>query len=32
VIHIHHRHLPKDKWGMMGDPEKREDDYGDLAA
>ena len=33
VIHIHHRHLPKDKWGMMGDPnEGREDDYGDLAA
>lgn len=33
VIHIHHRHLPKDKWGMLGDPnEGREDDYGDLAA
>jgi GAF domain-containing protein len=32
VIHIHHRHLPKEKWGMLGDPEKREDDYGDLAA
>lgn len=30
VIHIHHRHLPKDKWGMLGDPPA--DDYGDLAA
>jgi DNA-binding response OmpR family regulator len=32
VIHIHHRHLPKDKWGMMGDPEHGADGYGDLAA
>lgn len=33
VIHIHHRHLPKDKWGMLGDPEHGADDgYGDLAA
>lgn len=33
VIHIHHRHLPKDKWGMLGDPERGSDDgYGDLAA
>lgn len=33
VIHIHHRHLPKDKWGMLGDPDRGADDgYGDLAA
>lgn len=32
VIHIHHRHLPKDKWGMLGDPETGADGYGDLAA
>lgn len=32
VIHIHHRHLPKDKWGMLGDPPAETDDYGDLAA
>ncbi len=32
VIHIHHRHLPKDKWGMLGDPPAESDDYGDLAA
>jgi len=33
VIHIHHRHLPKHKWGMLGDPEHGADDgYGDLAA
>lgn len=33
VIHIHHRHLPKDKWGMLGDPEHGTDEgYGDLAA
>jgi DNA-binding response OmpR family regulator len=33
VIHIHHRHLPKHKWGMLGDPETEAggDDYG-LAA
>lgn len=32
VIHIHHRHLPKDKWGMIGDPPAHNDDYDDLAA
>ncbi|MBY0312056.1 MAG: hypothetical protein K2W85_08300 [Phycisphaerales bacterium] len=32
VIHIHHRHLPKDKWGMLGDPPAETDDYGDMAA
>ena len=31
VIHIHHRHLPKSKWGMIGDPPAETDDYGDLA-
>ncbi len=33
VIHIHHRHLPKHKWGMLGDAETEPgtDDYG-LAA
>jgi hypothetical protein len=32
VIKIHHRHIPKDKWGALGDPEDFRDDYGDLAA
>jgi hypothetical protein len=33
VIHIHHRHLPKEKWGMLGDPDRGADEgYGDLAA
>lgn len=34
VIRIHHRHLPKDKWGRIGDPEpERHDEYGgDLTA
>lgn len=34
VIHIHHRHLPKEKWGMLGDSstEGESDGYGDLAA
>lgn len=32
VIHIHHRHLPKSKWGMIGDGPQERDDYGDLAA
>ena len=32
VIHIHHRHLPKNKWGMIGDPPAETDEYGDLAA
>jgi hypothetical protein len=32
VIRIHHRHLPKEKWGALGDmDEPRGDDYG-LAA
>jgi hypothetical protein len=26
VIHIHHRHLPREKWGMLGDPQLGEDD------
>jgi hypothetical protein len=25
VIHIHHRHLPKSKWGMAGDPPEYDD-------
>ncbi|MBL8763308.1 MAG: response regulator [Phycisphaerae bacterium] len=33
VIQVHHRHLPKDKWGMPGDPVERDDeDSGGLAA
>ncbi len=31
VIHVHHRHLPKEKWGAFGEPEEEGDDYG-LAA
>ncbi len=31
VIHIHHRHLPKEKWGMLGDA-PADDGYDDLAA
>lgn len=31
VIHIHHRHLPKEKWGCIGDPPQCDDDD-DLAA
>lgn len=31
VIHIHHRHLPKHKWGFPGDPAGGADDI-DLAA
>lgn len=31
VIHIHHRHLPKEKWGLGEDGEDGADDYG-LAA
>jgi hypothetical protein len=31
VIHIHHRHLPKEKWGCIGDP-PRDDADDDLAA
>jgi len=30
VIHVHHRHLPKDKWGCIGDPPECDDE--DLAA
>lgn len=26
VIRIHHRHLPKDKWGALGDPDHGRDD------
>ncbi len=32
VIHIHHRHLPKHKWGLLGGEPEAGDDYGDLAA
>lgn len=34
VIKIHHRHLPKEKWGRVGDPEPGydSDDESDLAA
>ncbi len=28
VIHIHHRHLPKEKWGLGDDAEDGADDYG----
>ncbi len=33
VIRIHHRHLPRDKWGLPGDPASGEaDDEGGMAA
>ena len=32
VIRIHHRHLPKDKWGAIGDVEEDGPDIGGLAA
>jgi hypothetical protein len=32
VIKIHHRHIPKDKWGALGDPEEDSGDAGGLAA
>ena len=34
VIRVHHRHLPKHKWGRIGDPETGtgSDDESDLAA
>lgn len=35
VVRIHHRHLPKDKWGKLGEPADgfdSNDDHGDLAA
>lgn len=32
VIRIHHRHLPRDKWGSLGDPADESDDQGGLAA
>ena len=31
VIHIHHRHLPKDQWGGFGGVDEGDDDI-DLAA
>lgn len=31
VIHVHHRHLPKEQWGAFGEPDDDSDDYG-LAA
>lgn len=31
VIHIHHRHVPKDQWGAFGEYDEGQDDYG-LAA
>ncbi len=30
VIHVHHRHLPKDQWGLFGEPDGNDDI--DLAA
>lgn len=30
VVRIHHRHLPKEKWGALGDPEEEPGDSGDL--
>ncbi len=32
VIRIHHRHLPKDQWGALGDPADDRDERGGLAA
>ena len=32
VIRIHHRHLPKDQWGALGDPADDHDERGGLAA
>ncbi|MFN0012117.1 MAG: hypothetical protein ACKVS8_10800 [Phycisphaerales bacterium] len=32
VIRIHHRHLPKDQWGSLGDPADDADDRGGMAA
>ena len=32
VIKIHHRHLPKNKWGALGDGEDSQDDTGGMAA
>ncbi len=28
VVRIHHRHLPKEKWGALGDPPREENDEG----
>ena len=28
VVRIHHRHLPKEKWGALGDPPREENDDG----
>jgi DNA-binding response OmpR family regulator len=32
VVRIHHRHLPKDKWGALGDGPISDDDSGGMAA
>ena len=32
VIRIHHRHIPKDQWGAIGDGEDEADDIGGMAA
>lgn len=32
VVRIHHRHLPRDKWGALGDPMDSGDDQGGMAA
>jgi hypothetical protein len=32
VIKIHHRHLPKNKWGSLGDGEEPRDESGGMAA
>jgi hypothetical protein len=32
VVRIHHRHLPKDKWGKLGEPVDDADDQGGMAA
>lgn len=32
VIRTHHRHLPRDKWGALGDPPAQGDDEGGMAA
>jgi hypothetical protein len=32
VIRIHHRHIPKDQWGAIGDADDEADDIGGMAA
>lgn len=32
VVRIHHRHIPKDKWGKLGEPIDESDESGGMAA